>query len=84
MLLLNFAIFKEDSFQESLKKVCTNGYKNYVKSRPAASKDSVRRAKNINLEKMEIHSLFANVFGSEIEKQKFISKMRKYKPQTVK
>lgn len=67
-----------------MKKVCNNGYKNYIKSRPGASKDSVRRAKNIDVEKMRIHPLFAKICHSESKKFEFINKVKNYKPKTVK
>ncbi len=63
--------------------MCANGYKNYVKSRPAASKDSVRRSKSIDLEKMRMHPLFSDAYDAESEKLAFINKMKNYKPQTV-
>ncbi|KAK7603245.1 hypothetical protein V9T40_003244 [Parthenolecanium corni] len=66
-----------------MKKVCNNGYKNYIKSRPGASKDSVRRAKNIDVEKMRIHPLFAKICHSESKKFEFINKVKNYKPKTT-
>lgn len=66
-----------------MKKLCVNGYKNYVKSRPSASKDSVRRSKNIDLEKMRPHPSLTRTFGAESERLAFISKMKNYKPKMV-
>lgn len=67
-----------------MKKVCNNGYKNYIKSRPGASKDSVRRAKNIDTEKMRIHPVFMKICNSESKKFEFIHEMKNYKPKMVK
>lgn len=66
-----------------MKKVCNNGYKNYIKSRPGASKDSARRAKNIDTEKMRNHPVFAKICNSESKKFEFINKMKNYKPKMV-
>lgn len=66
-----------------MRKVCENGYKNYVRSRPGASKDSVRRAKSTDVEKLQVHPIFSEKYGSETDRLRFINEMRNYKPQTV-
>lgn len=66
-----------------MKKVCNNGYKSYIRSRPGASKDSVRRAKSINVDQLQVHPIFSEKYGSETDRLKFINKMKDYKPQTV-
>lgn len=63
--------------------MCANGYKNYLKSRPAASRDSVKRAKTIELDKIRTHPLFESICDSETENLEFVRKMKNYKPQIV-
>ena len=45
--------------QISLQRVADNGYKQYVKSRPCASSESVKRSKTINVNALPIHPLFS-------------------------
>lgn len=66
-----------------MKKVCDNGYKNYLKSRPTASKDSVKRAKNIDLRQMNVHPLFKNISVNEAGRLNFVDKIKNYKPAMV-
>ncbi|CAH3019017.1 unnamed protein product [Porites evermanni] len=51
----------------SLRQVAANGYKQYMKSRPCASSESVKRSKQIDTTTLPIHPLFKsdNVSSSE-------------------
>ncbi|XKL62330.1 hypothetical protein PGB90_002163 [Kerria lacca] len=67
-----------------LKKLCNNAFKNYIKSRPGASRESFKRAKNIDIEKMRIHPLFPNFYSVESEKFAFLNRIKNYKSRNVK
>ena len=45
--------------QVSLRQVAGNGYKQYMKSRPCASSESVKRSKQIDTTTLRIHPLFS-------------------------
>ena len=51
-------IFNNFSLQQSMKRVITNAYKHYIKSRPAPSKESVKRSKELNDVIMTYHPMF--------------------------
>ena len=46
-------------FQISLRQVASNGYKQYMKSRPCASSESVKRSKLIDTATLPFHPLFS-------------------------
>ena len=45
--------------QISLRQVAANGYKQYIKSRPSASSESVKRSKQIDTATLPVHPLFS-------------------------
>lgn len=63
------------------KNVCNNAYKQYLKSRPGASVESVKRVKELNLPSVGIHPLFSNLHKSELDKTAFLAAMKQYRPQ---
>lgn len=60
-----------------------NGYKNYIKSRPGASVDSVRRAKKIDLTALAEHPIFNKVIASDMGRIDFVSRIKSFRPDTV-
>ena len=54
-IALIFAVF----MQISLRQVAANGYKQYIKSRPSASSESVKRSKQIDTATLSVHPLFS-------------------------
>ncbi|XP_068736507.1 ATP-dependent RNA helicase DDX54-like isoform X2 [Montipora capricornis] len=72
----------------SLQRVADNGYKQYVKSRPCASSESVKRSKTINVNALPIHPLFKSdgVVSSEVSvtRMDFMDGVRNFRPrQTI-
>jgi len=62
--------------------VCKNGYRQYLKSRPNASTESNRRAKDIEIGRLSVHPLFEG----HIEKDpmdSLISQIQGYRPHSV-
>jgi len=53
-IVLVHAVF----MQISLRQVAANGYKQYIKSRPSASSESVKRSKQIDTATLPVHPLF--------------------------
>ena len=47
----------------------TNGYKQYIKSREAASDESIRRSKELNQTIIQIHPMFSKKFFCFIHAQ---------------
>ena len=70
-------------FQINSLKTCTNGYKNYIKSRPGASVDSVRRAKKIDLTVVAEHPMFQKIIAADMERIDFVSRIKNFRPETV-
>lgn len=67
-----------------MKKVYENGYKKYLQSNPGASKESLKRIKNINLINVGIHPFFStDSFEAETEAMEFLNQVKKYKPKDV-
>lgn len=60
-----------------------NAYKNYLRSRPGASHESVKRVKDINWTTIGISPLFSSMNDSEITKFNFLSQMKEYRPHGV-
>ncbi|CAI2190966.1 18209_t:CDS:2, partial [Funneliformis geosporum] len=76
-------IHKEVSNIEALNNVAKNGYKQYCKSRPLASSESYKRAKEIiATEKyVDVHLLFADkVDEKEKERRNLISSISSFRP----
>lgn len=69
--------------QNSLQNVCSNGYKKYLRSRPGASVESVKRAKDINMNNLGIHYFFRAHCNENGGAAELLAKMKKYKPKGV-
>jgi len=66
---------------KSQHQVMLNSIKQYLKSRPAASQESVKRAKSMDLTKISCHPLFAaQNDSSEAERLKLLNNLRSFKP----
>jgi len=71
------------SLQASMTKVCSNGYKKYLRSRPGASAESVKRMREIDLTKLAVHPFFDKVNDEGESSRELIEKMKTYKPKGV-
>ncbi|XP_017302357.1 ATP-dependent RNA helicase DDX54-like [Diaphorina citri] len=69
-----------DADMEGIQKTCNNAYKKYVKSRPGASVESVKKVKELELATMQVHPLFRNIGSAEQEKFNLLTKMSEYRP----
>ncbi|CAG8573058.1 787_t:CDS:10 [Funneliformis caledonium] len=77
------SILKEVSNIEALNNVANNGYKQYCKSRPLASSESYKRAKEIMATEKynDVHFLFADkVDEKEKERRNLISSISSFRP----
>lgn len=72
-----------DADMEGILKTCNNAYKKYIKSRPGASVESVRKVKDLELAIMQAHPLFRNIGHAELEKFSLLTKMSEYRPSTT-
>ncbi|PFX19681.1 ATP-dependent RNA helicase DDX54 [Stylophora pistillata] len=52
----------------SLRQVAANGYKQYIKSRPNTSSESVKRAKKIDTGSLSIHPIFIGLLAQLVER----------------
>ncbi|XP_074656567.1 ATP-dependent RNA helicase DDX54-like [Tubulanus polymorphus] len=65
-------------------KVCTNAFKNYIRSRPAPASESIKRMKEMSAVPLTFHPLFGESGeNDETERLQLIEKMRNYRPQTT-
>ena len=70
--------------QVSMKKVTENAYKQYIRSRPAASSDSNRRVKEMPFDKCGTHPIFKERDDYvEEERENLLDQMKSYRPQGV-
>lgn len=76
-------LYKCYCLQNGQKNVCNNAYKQYLKSRPGASVESVKRVKELNLPSVGIHPLFSNLHKADQDKTAFLAAMKQYRPQGV-
>ena len=67
---------------DSLFKVSRNGYLQYLKSRPAASAESNKRAKTLDFSKLPFHTIFGSV-RKEDPMVDFVSQIHSYRPRSV-
>ncbi|XP_059087617.1 ATP-dependent RNA helicase DDX54-like isoform X2 [Tigriopus californicus] len=76
---------EDKSELSDLKGVASNGYKHYLKSRPGASNESIRRAKRMKTMKFGPHPLFISTLKDqgELQKTKFLAAMKRYRPQNT-
>lgn len=63
-----------------MRKVCNNAYQQYIRSRPGASVESVKRVKELSINEAGILPQYSDV--SPIA-ENLISRMRNYRPQGV-
>lgn len=63
-----------------MEKVCDNAYERYIKSRPAASSESVKRMKELNINSAGIIPEYSNINPATMD---ILTKMKQYRPQGV-
>lgn len=64
--------------------VTENAYQQYVRSRPAASSDSNRRVKELNLSSCSVLGMFSSSEEDvENERGSLLDRMKNYRPQGV-
>ncbi|XP_049949021.1 ATP-dependent RNA helicase DDX54 [Schistocerca serialis cubense] len=77
----NLLSWHENSVDLSnMKRVCSNAYKQYLRSRPGASTESMKRIKEINWDTFHYHPSFSFGDKTEAEKISFLTEMKKYRP----
>uniref|UniRef100_A0A0K8T610 RNA helicase n=1 Tax=Lygus hesperus TaxID=30085 RepID=A0A0K8T610_LYGHE len=64
----------------SMQKVCENGMKQYIRSRPGASIESVKRAKDIGFATIGEHPLFQEATNDKEAKAKLLTGISSYRP----
>ncbi|XP_030075539.1 ATP-dependent RNA helicase DDX54 isoform X2 [Microcaecilia unicolor] len=65
---------------ENLRKVSENAYKQYIKSRPSPSPESIKRVKEMDFNLLGIHFLFSGCLkGVELERLKFVDSIKNYR-----
>ncbi|XP_002739459.1 ATP-dependent RNA helicase DDX54-like [Saccoglossus kowalevskii] len=69
---------------DTMKHVCNNAYKQYVKSRPAPAPESVKRMKEIDVSRIAIHPIFGEYIDKdENNRVQMVDEIKKYKPHTT-
>ncbi|KFQ53373.1 ATP-dependent RNA helicase DDX54, partial [Nestor notabilis] len=64
----------------SLRRVADNAHKQYLRSRPGPSPESIKRAKDMDVSQLGIHPLFRARFeDTELERLKFVDSIKTYK-----
>ncbi|NXO00830.1 DDX54 helicase, partial [Rhinopomastus cyanomelas] len=64
----------------SLRRVADNAHKQYLRSRPGPSPESIKRAKDLDMSQLGIHPLFSARFeDTELERLKFVDSIKSYK-----
>ncbi|XP_013884115.1 ATP-dependent RNA helicase DDX54 [Austrofundulus limnaeus] len=65
---------------ENLQRVSENAYKQYLKSRPSPSSESIRRVKNTEMASMAVHPLLGSGFEKkELERLQMVDAIKGYK-----
>lgn len=64
----------------NMQKVCNNAYQQYIRSRPSASAESVRRIKELRINEAGIFSQYSDISHTAAD---IISRMKNYRPQGV-
>ncbi|KAM4649393.1 ATP-dependent RNA helicase DDX54 isoform 2-T2 [Amazona ochrocephala] len=68
----------------SLRRVADNAHKQYLRSRPGPSPESIKRAKDMDVSQLGIHPLFSARFeDTELERLKFVDSIKTYKSKTI-
>ncbi|NXX77079.1 DDX54 helicase, partial [Urocolius indicus] len=64
----------------SLRRVADNAHKQYLRSRPPPSPESIKRAKELEVAQLGMHPLFSSRFeDTELERLKFVDSIKSYK-----
>lgn len=63
-----------------MQKVCDNAYQRYIRSRPGASTESVKRSKELCINEAGILPRYSDISPTAID---IISRMKNYRPQGV-
>ncbi|XP_017753416.1 PREDICTED: ATP-dependent RNA helicase DDX54 [Eufriesea mexicana] len=63
---------------KNMEKVCDNAYKQYIRSRPSASSESIKRVKELHISEAGIIPEYSDVSSSTVN---LLSKIVNYKPQ---
>ncbi|XP_062487146.1 ATP-dependent RNA helicase DDX54 isoform X2 [Pezoporus occidentalis] len=64
----------------SLRRVADNAHKQYLRSRPGPSPESIKRTKDMDVSQLGIHPLFSARFeDTELERLKFVDSIKTYK-----
>uniref|UniRef100_A0A8C4TUK2 ATP-dependent RNA helicase DDX54 n=1 Tax=Falco tinnunculus TaxID=100819 RepID=A0A8C4TUK2_FALTI len=64
----------------SLRRVADNAHKQYLRSRPGPSPESIKRAKDLDVSQLGMHPLFSARFeDTELERLKFVDSIKTYK-----
>ncbi|NXJ80251.1 DDX54 helicase, partial [Trogon melanurus] len=64
----------------SLRRVADNAHKQYLRSRPGPSPESIKRAKDLDMSQLGIHPLFSARFeDTELERLKLVDSIKTYK-----
>lgn len=66
-----------------MKKVCSNAYKQYIRSRPGASVESVKRIKEISWDTLPSLPIFGMDSHDESDKISLLNQMKRYRPNGV-
>jgi ATP-dependent RNA helicase DDX54/DBP10 len=66
-----------------MKKVCVNAYRQYIRSRPGASVESVKRVKDINANSFAVHPVFSAQDPIQSSASDILEKMKNYRPSGV-
>ncbi|XP_072456470.1 ATP-dependent RNA helicase DDX54 isoform X4 [Notamacropus eugenii] len=65
---------------QSLRRVAENGHKQYVRSRPGPSPESIKRAKDLDPTLLGLHPLFSSRFeDKELERMKLVDSIKNYR-----
>ncbi|XP_020833758.1 ATP-dependent RNA helicase DDX54 [Phascolarctos cinereus] len=65
---------------QSLRRVAENAHKQYVRSRPGPSPESIKRAKDLDPALLGLHPLFSSQFeDEELERMKLVDSIRSYR-----
>ncbi|XP_078523287.1 ATP-dependent RNA helicase DDX54 isoform X1 [Lissotriton helveticus] len=69
---------------QNLKRVSENAYKQYLKSRPNPSPESIKRVKETDFTSVGIHPLFSSdLMEEELERLKFVDSIKNYRSKTT-
>lgn len=63
-----------------MEQVCDNAYKQYIRSRPAASSESIKRTKELHISEAGVIPEYSDVSSNTTN---FLSKILNYRPQGV-